>query len=751
MIRNLFQSRLLITLVFAVPVIETPAIAASPPDDYYKAYYLEHEQGDFAAATKLYKQVAGARGVDNKLKSLARSGLSSCQEELAAADLVSLMPPETLVYAELTRPGEQFTQLLDALGLLAMVGEEQPGNQAGGRKIAISPVLVKEMLGLRGAAVAITGFNPQTEMPTGVVVLNPGNLEIIRGVIESILPAAAETVEPTQGHPTYFVAEAKLYVCLASRLVIASPDRTLIEGVLSRVNGTEKNSLANRGGIDELLANRDRSLFFFCANAKKIVPMVAAMAGGGAEFAQAQAILDLDSLQWIAGRGGVSDKRVYFELGVRMDKGHHNLAYNFVRTPPISPETFKSIPKGVAGFLAGSLSEPGTRYSRPEPSDKSVAPAVTGLDIGREIFANVRDFAVYALPPATDGRSEGWSVPDVAAVIRVHEPTRSEALWTQLLGIASLAAGGATADADTERIGGVEARVYQFPQGVKVLVATTKDRLVIATTPYAMRLAVASADGRNSVLNDPTFASSLKNLGPATSKAVFVNPGRCLRIARQFMSKDEQRETAPFVDLLSETVVSVQTQESDEQFKVSATITGLPKVGPLLAQLIEREQRGDQARHALSSARRSGDTDKALQIVNASIEEDGGPDEYRAKFEILALESKDRSGAKACAEKFSKKFADNAQALNNFAWYLLTNKAYERGYDGLALRIAEQACELSEYKSWALLDTLALAKFRAGDVDTAIKLQEKAIKTHGGDHDELNKSLALYAAAKSEL
>ncbi len=43
MFRNLLQTRLFITLVFAVPIIEGRAIAASPPDDYYKAYYLEHE------------------------------------------------------------------------------------------------------------------------------------------------------------------------------------------------------------------------------------------------------------------------------------------------------------------------------------------------------------------------------------------------------------------------------------------------------------------------------------------------------------------------------------------------------------------------------------------------------------------------------------------------------------------------------------------------------------------------------------
>ena len=751
MTSKLLRKRVLLTVVLAVPLTDRAAVAETPQESYYQAYYLQHEKGDFAAAAKLYREVAQARDAHAELRRLAGRGLTSCQEELASADLMGLMPPEALVYAELTNPGEQVTRLLGTLGLLATADHARSGNGNGAR-IAVSPVLIRELLGLRGAAVAVTGFNPQAEMPTGVAVINPGNLEWIRGAIETALPVAAEAVDAIKGRDTYFVGQAQLYVCLTSRLIIASPDKGQIEGVLNRIDGSDRRSFADNAELPEAFAGRDSGapgLLFFCVNAKKLIPLLMQMPGAGKDMAQARAILDLDSLQWIAGRAGVDDGGLYFEAGVRLDKGHHNLAYNLIRTPPISRETLTGIPSGVAGFVAGALNEPGTRYSRPAHGGEDTDPTVTGLDIGREIFANVKDFAVFALPPTTDGRSQSGPIPHLAAVVRVHDASRSEALWTQILGIASMAAGAPSTHGGTERIAGLDARTYQFPEGIKLLVATGHDRLFVATTPYAMSRAVASAKGGQSVLDDQAFAAGLKNIDEHTSKAIFVNPGRCLQIAQNFMSESERRETAPFVEMLGRTVASLRTSESPQEFRVSAQVTGLPNMGPFLSQMIEREHRAQRTRRELSSARRSGNWDQAVQTIDKIIEEDGGAQSYRTKFEILALDKKDHPAAVKCAQALAKSISENPTALNNFAWELLTNDDYQREYDDIALRIAEQACRLTDYNSWALLDTLALVKFRGGRIDEAIELQDKALKLQGGNHKEMIATLERYRAAKT--
>ena len=618
MIRAHLGRRLVIAVALLCPLSSSLAFAGDAQDIYYQAYFLEVERGDFAAAAKLYSRVAEAKDVGAGLKSQARARLAACREEIASSDLLRLMPPDALAYAELNRPGEQVARLLKSLGLLA---EDQPQLKPGaGRRIAVSPVLIKELLGLRGAAVAITGFDPKKEMPTGVVVINPGNLRVLRGILESVLPAAAETVDSTRGRQTFFIPDARLFVCLTSRLIIASPDRNEIDNVLGRLDGTVKESLAAVRDLPDVFAQRDDSLLFFCINAKKIVPLLSTTFGMGDDLAQARAILDLDSLRWVTGRAGVNGDGVFFELAVRMDAGHHNFVYNLARTPPISPETFASVPKGAAAFVAGALSEPGTQYRR--PSDEGGGrPTVTGLDIGREFFANVKDFAIFALPPKGDGRSEGPPIPDVAAVIRVHDSSRSEALWTQILGIASMAAGAPTSDGKTVKIGGIDATAYQFPPGVTILVGTKDDKLFIATTREALRQAGAAGNKGGSILNDEAFASSLSNLGENTSKVAFVNSGRCLQIGRQFMSEGERQKTEPFVGLLGRTIVAVRTNESEQEFRITAQVSGLPDVGPLVAEMIEREASGHRGRHQ-THARHSGRAlNEAIQAAQQLIDE----------------------------------------------------------------------------------------------------------------------------------
>ncbi|MCH8054286.1 MAG: hypothetical protein IH895_09510, partial [Planctomycetes bacterium] len=523
-----------------------------------------------------------------------------------------------------------------------------------------------------------------------------------------------------------------------------------IDNVLGRLDGTVKESLAAVRDLPDVFAQRDDSLLFFCINAKKIVPLLSTTFGMGDDLAQARAILDLDSLRWVTGRAGVNGDGVFFELAVRMDAGHHNLAYNLARTPPISPETFASVPKGAAAFVAGALSEPGTQYRR--PSDEGGGrPTVTGLDIGREFFANVKDFAIFALPPKGDGRSEGPPIPDVAAVIRVHDSSRSEALWTQILGIASMAAGAPTSDGKTVKIGGIDATAYQFPPGVTILVGTNDDKLFIATTREALRRAGAAGKKGGSILNDEAFTASLAGLDGTTSKAAFLNPGRCLQIGRQFMSEGERQKTEPFVDLLSRTIVAVLTNESEQEVRITAQVSGLPDIGPLVSQMIEREGHRGRGRHESRSARRSGERDNAVEAVTHSIPDSDDPQDDRQRFEVLARDPANREAALKLGESFAKSISDNPRELNNFAWDLLTNDHYRNQFDALALRLAQQACEQTDYKSWALLDTLALASYRAGQIDSAIEFQKKAVALQGGDNDELNESLARYEAGKNGL
>jgi len=739
----------IVAVGLSVALTAGAALGKSAEADFYHAYYLEHDQGDMEGAAGLYAGALDAGDLNPKLEKQARAGLGACREEIACADFTRLMPPETLVYLEINNPGEQLGDLLGMLGLLA----DKDGAKAaevGGKHIAISPVLIDELMGIRGVAVALTGFNPMDQTPAGVAVFHPGSVDAIRAMIESTLPTAAEAVKPIQGHPTYHV-EGKVFVCLTSRLVVVSPQRPQIVAVLRRIEGKIDKSFASNEAMAEVLQKRGNAAVFFCVNAEPIVPIISGLAGASRDLAMANAIVDFGSLNWIAGSAGVGEQGLFLDMDIRLDKGHHNLAYNMMRTPPITRETLRCIPKGVAGFMAAALGNaPDGDRGTGSPSGEN-AQAVIGLDFGREIFANIVDFAVYALPPAADAGIPEGPAPDIAAVIRVNDPAKSQALWTQILGIASMAAGAPTTDGKVDRIGGAEVRTYKFPEGVTVRFATADDKVLVATTRHAMQRALEAAAGAESILADKAFSASLGRITENTSKALFVHPGRCFEVARRFMSPGELKEAEPVMALLTDLVASVLTDEAEEMFHLSAVATGLPDVGDFVAEMIQREEQHERMRHELHSAMRAGQWDNALATVDEMAA--GEPDNLRhqrTRFDILATGKKDREAALACAKTLMERTGRDAETLNSLAWELLTEDKYAERYNDLALEMARKACKLTDHRNWAHLDTLALAQFEIGDLDRAIDLQKQAVSLSGGKIAELTKRLARFENAAKD-
>jgi hypothetical protein len=66
-------------------------------------------------------------------------------------------------------------------------------------------------------------------------------------------------------------------------------------------------------------------------------------------------------------------------------------------------------------------------------------------------------------------------------------------------------------------------------------------------------------------------------------------------------------------------------------------------------------------------------------------------------------------------------------SLNSVAWKMLTSSREEERNDALALPLAQIAVDATERAAPHILDTLALALFRNGDVAGAVVAQEEAI------------------------
>lgn len=705
----------------AAAALAAPALSAQQGSlAFYRAYYLEHEEGEAQGALELYRQAAEDGRLDPALRDEARRAAGALAEDLAASDFARLVPADAILYAELGRPGEQLRSLLDQLGLL------QEGGAVDAGTFGVSPALLRGLLGLRGAALAVTRIDPGGGEPEGVVILHPGDLDLVRGLIETAVPTGGAPAEAIGGHPVWSL-EGEALVCLTSRLVVASRQRSSIEAVVRRLDGETSGSLADVPSVREALAARGEGLVSFCLNAKPIAPMLRAMLEQKAQHdpqaGLALSLLDVDSLRYVSGRLGVDDDGVGLQLALAMEEGHRSLAFNLLRMPTLDRGTLELVPSGAAFFLAAALNPPA-----PVTATREARPIVTLMDFGREVFGNVVDVALFGLPPSGGARSP---IPDVAAVVRVNDPQRSRALWSFVFGLASQGSGGAV-EPEPVQLDGVSAERFVV-NGVPLYLVTREHEVVIAPSPTALHAALGARAG-GSVLEDEVLAGSVRPLAGSRTVLVAAAAGRCLEIARTYARGGEAQQMAAVAPMLARTVVAAGVEHGPTRLAVDVGVRGLPNVRPLVEQALRR-QRSQSALRVPEAPR--------PEVVRAD------PTRLRSRFDRLA--GADADAARACAQELVEAVGDDATSLNNFAWALLTETRYAGAWDGLAREVALRANELTSWGDWRYLDTLALACFRSGDVERALELQQRAVELAGQDprRGEAETALERYRAAAS--
>lgn len=543
-------------------------------DDFYRAYYLQHEKGDVEGALAVYRRVADNSQAPEELRAKARHMAVAAAEELACSDFARLMPKETIFYVEFNRPGAQLQTLLGHLGLLG----------GDGHGLGISPLLIEGMLGCRGVAVAIDAIDPRRGPTGGVAVLHPGSLDVVRGLLETALPVAAQPVEAIDGHATFNIHN-QAFVTLTSKLAIASEDRGKIAAVLRRMQEGGESSLASSENLAETMKMRGDDLMFFCVNLEPVMPMVMQMIDEATrrepQARAALAFLDVRSTRTIAGRAGVDKAGLSFDLALQLADDHRNLAFNLLRMPALRADTLATVPAGAAFFAAATVNDPaklstGTR-------DDEGRPVVTLMDFGRELFANLVDVSVYAMPTVQKGQ---WGpIPDIVLAARVNDAERSQALWNFVLGTAQAATGGQPAAPASK--GDLAFQSFAI-QGVPLFLATHGNDVFLSPSQGAIEASLQARNSGQTVLKDDAFAGAITDLGDHSTRVAALNIGRCCEIATNFMSQREREEMAPFAQMLRDTTARLTLAQGADRMAVAGRIRGLPNMAPVVQQLIEQ-------------------------------------------------------------------------------------------------------------------------------------------------------------------
>jgi thiol-disulfide isomerase/thioredoxin len=126
-------------------------------------------------------------------------------------------------------------------------------------------------------------------------------------------------------------------------------------------------------------------------------------------------------------------------------------------------------------------------------------------------------------------------------------------------------------------------------------------------------------------------------------------------------------------------------------------------------------------------------------------------------FKLNLLRADDETAAAAHAKSMADgPLKGNATALNQIAWDMVGEDSQWKKPDyDTALYIAQKAVEASKSEDPAIMDTLAMAYYRKGDLDKAIETQEKAValldkvKADDQTRKELTDRLARFKQKRS--
>jgi hypothetical protein len=572
-------------ILFAVVVAASASGRAFAADEeaFYKACFLQSEERNFTAAAKLFAEVAANADVPRQIRQAAKRRLAECQEELVAADLASLMPAESILYVQLANVGAQAKTIFELLGVANENGTAarstdrlpiEPGLSMP-LDFALSPSLVHEISKLGGFAAAITGFDDRG-VPRGVAVVHLGGSDLVRGLIETGL----QVVTPSDSIGEYVtyqipVEGERVWLAKTERLLILSDSREEVAAAIARIDGTASTPRLNQAESFRNAAEaRGESLVFVWADSQRAAPMVDALMARelrDEELMAARSALNLHSIESGTFSLGATSGGIRGQAAVRFKPGHQHLLYGLLRTAPIGEDALRHVPAEAAVVAAIGLNPP-TASADGKPAEPT---QLALMDIGRELFGNVRSISVFVMPSKSQ-------VPEVGVVVYAESGEKSKELWTRLMGLpAQFGAIPPDAVKETEMRGRAVTQ-YAYPDAPPIFVTQPSAESLVVGTAGAVEASLAALDDGQSLAAHADGAKLLKRTGPATSKAVFLRGGQLLKCVQPAMGGNERRELAAMSPLLNDLTASLTLDEEASELRLRVEVTGVPRVGDVL-------------------------------------------------------------------------------------------------------------------------------------------------------------------------
>jgi len=379
-------------------------------------------------------------------------------------------------------------------------------------------------------------------------------------------------------------------LALSARLCFVASSRAELEAALARLEGRGGPSLAEVPALERALAARGESPFFACVQGAPLRPLLAAqLAQLGPTGPLAAAALDAEHLEGAAVRLAVGAQGLGLEGELFYAGDHRSLAFNLLRTAPLDPRTLELVPAGAAAFLATALNERGPALA-PLHANRDGVPAVSALDLPRELFANLCGLALYVMPG-------NGPLPEAALALSSNDPERTAAVLGLGLGLVNQLATGRGLEGEEEELAGHPATLYRLPPGLPLYVARAEHQLIVSPSAELIEAALEGQASARSILHDEAFASELGRLEKDTTFALSAHLGRLSAVARPYLASEARAELERVAPLLTETVVGLRASHGDARLALALTLTHLPRVDALVSDLLLSRRLAQFAAH----------------------------------------------------------------------------------------------------------------------------------------------------------
>ena len=614
--------------------------------------YAEEMEGDLEAAIKIYQEIIDDSAAQRKqvAQALYRQGMCYLKqrdeiqaqaafrmlvidyrdqtelvekakpmlEELGNADPASLMPPETLLYVEIGSPGRQVETILNMLkgtpleNPLAAIGGGQPQEQSTGSNNpaamlsrVLNPAMMSEFKTIRGIGVGVTSIAEDAPV---TVVFFPGKSDTLRGLLQMILGFFGRPVDAIEGMQTVAVADGG-YVAYDGTVVIGvSPSADAAERLRWSVrqykgvanDATLASHNASFGRISKQLRQQSAvTVWLDVDNAYQKLQTVVPTDELPEQFHVADAMIDLKHVDDVIASLSLRETGVALEANVRFQEGHQSMAYNMIRTPHLDRNVLKAVPPDAIALISFTLGQSGTPQA---DAASQQLKNLTGMDIGAELFANLEQISLFALPTGKIVEPQAGQMPaalgSLGLVIKSTDLQQTRQLLTQLLQSANLLMPGVE---PTDPVAGAYQLTLANEQNVFCHMNERSKTTVVSLNPEVLKTSITALAGGVSARRGGRLGDMLTTLSPTTSKLVAVNVAGALRFAAENMNlPSEETATevrAALAQLASsseKTTVRLQTNEEENSLGIRLSVSDLPPAGEVfgpIQQIVEAIQK----------------------------------------------------------------------------------------------------------------------------------------------------------------